>query len=188
MWRLLLGALVVLVGRYYPAWRFAHMTAAEHVEAAKVALEDQSLAEVQRHLNQLAPGAPEAVDLRKKLAAAQSTQRKNEAAAQQEAAGARLARELTQEAQRVATRELELNLRNRDYEVTVTQSGNTGEIIIASKGFDDPDQRERFLTFLRGENSPAAAACVAGIQAVRLKAPGLFFSFSDKYSLDCYMR
>ena len=164
------------------------MTAAEHVEAARFAIEERRFGEALQHANTLAPDAPEAVTLRRQISAAQTAERQNQAAALQKAARDQRAAEVKAETQRVAARELEQGLRNRGYDVTVVQSGNLEEVVIACKGFDDPDQRDRFLTFLHGESSPAAAACAAGIETVRLKGPGLFFGFSDKYSLDCYMR
>jgi hypothetical protein len=182
--RLLLAGLVVLCASYFPGWRFKHMTAAEHLEAANIALDEQSYGECLRHLDALAPDAPEVVALKRKLAAA----RQIETATQQKAATDQQAEETRRASQQIATHELEQNLRNMGYDVTVAQSKNPEEITIASRGFDDSAQRDRFLAFFRGTNSPAAAACVAGIQAVRLKGPGLFFGFSDKYSLDCYTK
>jgi len=164
------------------------MTAAGHLRAAATALETHAFDTAQRHLSAVAAGAPEGVALKRKLVAAQQAARRAEAAAKQKEAAAERAREARAEAQRVAVRELEQNLRNMGFDVTVAQSVNPSEITIASRGFDDPDRRSWFLMFLHGPNSPVAAACAAGIQTVRLKGPGVFFGFSDQFSLDCYMR
>ena len=178
------AALVVLGGALWPGWRFAHMTAAEHLRAATSALDEQSLKTAQRHLNAVSADTPGTARLTRKLAAGLQT---HQAALQQEASAA-LALQAQAESQRLAVRELEQNLRNLGFDVTVAQSVNPSEITIASRAFDDPGQRDRFMTFLHGPNSPIAATCAAGIQAVRLKGPGLFFGFSDRFSLDCYMR
>lgn len=181
---LLVAALVALSATLGPGWRFQHMTAAEHLDAARSGLEGERFDEAQRHLDAAAADTPGAARLTRKLAAA----RQVHSAALQQEAESQLAQAAKVDAQRAGVRELEQNLRNRGFNVTVVQSIDPQLITIASPGFDDRDQRDRFLTFLRGPNSPLAAACAAGIQAVRLKGPGVFFGFSDRFSLDCYMR
>src|SRR5581483_8453520 len=156
----------------WPGWRFEHMTAAGHLRAAKSAIEEQAFDTALRHLNAVSASAPEGIALRRKLAAAQ-----------QKAAAAERAQQARAEMQRAAVRELEQNLRNMGFDVSVAQSMNPSEITIASRGFDDPDRRAWFVTFLHGPNSPVAATCAAGIQTVRLKGPGVFFGFSDQFSL-----
>ena len=78
--------------------------------------------------------------------------------------------------------ELQRELRNLGYDLTVAQSDKPGELTIASKDFDETDRRLRFLSFLRGRSSPAAGVCIAGFEAVCLKGAG----FSEVYSLDCF--
>ena len=168
----------------WPGWHFAHMTAAGHLRAAKSALDEHELDTARRHLNAVAAGTPGAARLTRKLAADLQA---HEAALLQEATSQR-AQQARAEAQRAAVRELEQRLRDLGFDVTVAQSIDPQEITIAAPGFDDPNRRDGFLTFLRGPNSPIAPACAAGLQMVRLKGPGVFFGLSDKFSLDCYMR
>jgi hypothetical protein len=106
----------------------------------------------------------------------------------QQEADSQLAERAKTEAQRAAVQQLEQNLRNMGFDMTVAQSPDPSQITIAARGFDDPDRRDWFLAVLHGPNSPIAPVCAAGIQTVRLKGPGVFFGFSEKYSLDCYMR
>jgi hypothetical protein len=178
----------VVSAALWPGWRFERMTATEHLRAARSALEEHAFDTAQRHLNAVAPDAPMALALKRRLAAARQEARRIAAEVQQETAAAELARQVRAEARRVAVRDLEQNLRNMGFDVTVAQSINPSEITIASRGFDDPDRRGWFLNFLHGPNSPVAATCAAGIQTVRLKGPGAFFGFSEPLSLDCYMR
>jgi hypothetical protein len=182
VWRLLLASLVVVIALYFPGWRFDHMTSAEHVDAARIALQDRRFDESLRHLNAIGPDATDAVALRRKLTAAQEA-----LAAQQQAAIAQQ-EQARSDTHRAAVRELEQSLRNLGYDVTVAQAPDPDTVTIASKGFDDSTSRDRFLLFLSGPNSPAAAACAAGIQAVRFKDPGVFFRLSDTYSLDCFRK
>jgi transposase len=181
---MLVAALVVLSGALLPGWRFQHMTAAEHLRAARRALDEQSLETAQRHLNASPAGTPGAARLMRKLEA--EIQAHGEILQQE--ADAQLAELAQAEAQRAAVRQLEQNLRNMGFDVTVAQSPDPSEITIAARGFDDPDRRDWFLALLHGPNNPVAPACAAGIQTVRLKGPGVFFGFSERYSLDCYMQ
>ena len=174
----------MLGGALWPGWRFAHMTAAEHLRAATRALDEHELDSARRHLNAAAADTPGAARLTRKLAADLQA---HEAALLEEAAAQR-AQQAKADAQRAAVRKLEQRLRDLGFDVTVAQSIDPQEITIAAPGFDDPNRRDGFLTFLRGPNSPIGPACAAGIQMIRLKGPGAFFGLSDKFSLDCYMR
>jgi len=181
---LLVAALVLLGGALWPVWRFQRLTAADHLQAARRALDEHSLGTAQRHLNAVPVDTPGAARLARKLEAELQTHGE----ALQEEAAAQLARQAKAEAQRAAVRQLEQNLRDMGFDVTVAQSPDPSEISIAARGFDDPARRDSFLAFLRGPNSPVAPACAAGVQKVRFKGPGVFFGFSERYSLDCYVR
>jgi hypothetical protein len=78
------------------------------------------------------------------------------------------------EARAAAIANLEKDLRNRGYDLTVKQSNTANEIAIASSDFSDTDHRVRFLSFIRGRNSPAVPACLAGFTTVRLSSFELF--------------
>ena len=181
---LLVVALVILGGALWPGWRFQHMTVAEHLQAARRALDEYALETAQRHLNALPADTPGTARLTRALEAEIQAHRE----VVQLDADAQLAELAKAEAQRAAVVQLEQNLRNMGFDMTVAQSPNPSEITIAAPGFDDPDRRDWFLAFLHGPNSPVAPACAAGIQTFRLKGPGVFFGFSERYSLDCYMR
>lgn len=181
---LLVAALVVLGGALWPAWRFQHMTAAEHLQAARRALDEHALETAQRHLNASPAGTPGTARLMRALEADIQAHRE----VLQQDADAQLARRAQVEARRAAVVQLEQNLRNMGFDVTVAQSPNPSEVTISGPGFDDPDRRDWFLAFLHGPNSPVAPACAAGIETIRLKGPGAFFWFSERYSLDCYRR
>lgn len=181
---LLLGALVVLSAALWPRWRFQHMAAAEHLRAARKALDEHALDTARRHLNGSPADTPGSARLRRELEA--EIQAHGELL--QREADAQLAQSAKAEAQRAAVRQLEHNLRNMGFDMTVAQSPDPSEITISARGFNDPDRRDWFLALLHGPNNPVAPACAAGIQTVRLKGPGMFFGFSERYSLDCYMR
>ena len=181
---LLVTALAVLGGALWPGWRFQHMTAPEHLRAARRALDEHALETAQRPLNASPADTPGSARLMREIEA--------EIQAHEELlqldTDAQLVQRAEAEAQRAAVRQLERNLRNMGFDLTVAQSPDRSEITIAARGFDDPDRRDWFLAFLHGPNSPIAPACAAGIQTVRLKGLIVFFGFSDRYSLDCYMR
>ena len=160
------------------------MTTAEHLRAARRALDEHSLHAARQHLNAAPAETPGTARLTRKLEAELQAHR---AALEQEAA-AQLARQAKAESQREAVRQLEQNLRNLGFDLSVTQSPDPSEITIVAPGFDNSDKQHLFLTFLHGANSPIAPACAAGIQTVRLKGPGVFFGFSERYSLECYVR
>lgn len=181
---LLVAALVVLGGALWPGWRFQHMTAAEHLRAARRALDEDALETAQRHLNASPADTPGSARLMRELEA--ELQAHGELL--QLEADALLAQRAKVEAQRAAVLRLEQTLRNMGFEMTVAQSLDPSQITIAARGLDDPDRRDWFLAFLHGPNSPIAPVCAAGIQTVRLKGLGVFFGFSERYSLDCYRR
>src|SRR5690242_1682696 len=181
---LLVAAPALIGGALWPGWRVQQMTAAEHLRAARKALDEHLLETAQRHLNATPADTPGTARLKRELEA----EIQAHVEVLQEEADAQLAERAKAEAQRAAVRQLEQNLRNIGFDMTVAQSPDPSEITIAARGFDDPDRRDWFLAFLHGPNNPVAPVCAAGIQAVRLKGPGAFFGFSERYSLDCYMR
>ena len=160
------------------------MTAAEHLQAARRALDGHALDAAQRHLSAAPAGTPGTARLTRELEAEFQAHR----AVLQQEADAQLDLQAKVEARAAAVRQLEQNLRNMGFDVTVSQSPDPSEITIAARGFDDPNRRDWFLMFLHGPNSPVAAACAAGTQSVRFKGPGVFFGFSESFSLDCYRR
>jgi ABC-type protease/lipase transport system fused ATPase/permease subunit len=161
---------------------FDAMTPAEHLEASRAALKEGLSDTSERHASAITAGAPEFLDARKikeQLGAAKK-------AARQRVEDARQAAQLADESRRTAVHDLQAGLRSLGYDLTVSQSDEPGEIVITSREFDDTDHRVRFLSLLRGRDSPTAGVCLAGFSGVRLKGPGLIFRFSETYSLRCF--
>ena len=149
---------------------FDTMTPAGHLEASKAALREHRFDQVARHLSAIPAGAPEALEtsrIREELAVAPQ------------------AAQLAEERRRTAVRDLQDNLRNLGYDLTVARSDKPDEIVITAKDFDDTDHRVRFLAFLRRQTSPAGEVCLAGFQTLHLKTPNFFSGFSEAYSLEC---
>jgi hypothetical protein len=165
---------------------FERMTPAQHLEAARrEALTEQSdIQRVKDHLAALPSGSPEsaaAAELRKQVAEREDDLRLLEASE----AEARV----RENAPSVAVGQLQRDLSNLGYDLTVRQSSFPNEIEIISSDFGDTDPRVHFLSLLR--RSPAAeSACLAGFDRLRLsssrfRASWLPFGFSESYSLDC---
>lgn len=85
------------------------MTAAEHLRAARSAVDEHELETARRHLNAVAADTPGTARLTRKLAAA----RQAHEAALEQATAAQRAQQAKTEAQRAAVREMEQDLRNR---------------------------------------------------------------------------
>jgi len=85
----------------------------------------------------------------------------------------------------IAIKQLETDLKNLGYDLTVSNSSTAGEIVVISSDFNDTDHRVRFLAAMRGRNLPTAEACYAGFTTVRLKSSSLPIGFSESHSLDC---
>lgn len=84
-----------------------------------------------------------------------------------------------------AIRYLQESLRNGGYSITVAvSSSKADQIELTSKDFGDTDHRVRFLSFLRGRNSPVFSACHEGYRTARLIESS--FGFSEEYSLECF--
>jgi hypothetical protein len=175
---------------------FNALSAAQHLEAAKQALRLGLFSDGLRHVNAIAKGAPEASEatrLRDDLAAGKraadlaAAKNEEELAALQQAriAQERETAKAAENARKAAIRDLQDNLKNLGYATTVGPSDKPEEIVITSKDFGDTDHRVRFLSFMRGRNSPAGGVCLAGVQTLRLKDAG-WFGFNEAYSLDCF--
>jgi TPR repeat protein len=199
-WLVLLGFvafMAVLIGyglyvqyrdreRYQRA--FNAMTPAKHLIEAQSALRAGLYTEALAHARAITTG-PEVSEARKieqevsnaREVGAQMLQGAREAEAQRLQA-ARSA----EESRRVALNDLQRELKNLGYDLTVAQSDQLNEVLITSKDFGETDHRVRFLSFLRGRNSPTTGVCLSGFQNVRLKDSSSFFGFSEVYSLDCF--
>jgi len=83
--------------------------------------------------------------------------------------------------------ELEAQLRNLGYEVTVSYDTKTpDEIVITAKDLDDTDHRVKFLSIIRSGSGPGRLLCWSGFRTVRLRTGSIpFVSFSEGYSLGC---
>jgi len=172
---------------------FERMTPAQHLEAARrEALTEQSdIQRVKDHLAALPSGSPEsaaAAELRKQVAEREDDLRLLEAS-EAEARVRENAIAASKNAPSVAVGQLQRDLSNLGYDLTVRQSSFPNEIEIISSDFGDTDPRVHFLSLLR--RSPAAeSACLAGFDRLRLsssrfRASWLPFGFSESYSLDC---
>jgi uncharacterized FlaG/YvyC family protein len=188
---LYLGFLVVVVGsvgynvydEHEQQRAFDAMTPARHLQEAKSSFGAELYGLALRHARAITSG-PEVSEARKieqKASTAQEAER--EAIARR-----RQAAEAVEQDRRTAVRDLQSDLKNLGYDLTVSQSDKPNELIITSKDFDDTEHRVRFLAFLRGRNSPTAGVCVSGFQKVRLKERDSFFGFNDVYSLECFNR
>lgn len=186
-----LAMLFVISSALWNEHVFTTMSPAQHLAEAKKALRDESGAfddEGLRHANAVpanSPEAQEATEAATTLGARLEEKKRADVEAQQIAADARSARA-------AAVRELQEQLRNLGYELTVAQSEKADEIIITSRDFAETDHRVRFLSFIRGRNSPAAGVCFAGFQSLLLRNSrytfGGQFGFSESYPLECSLR
>ena len=160
---------------------FNAMQPGEHLAAARSALATGQADEALRHAQAITKGplAPEARTLETEIAAA------HQKATDERNAAARVAA-LAQERMKESASNLQSELKNRGYDLTVSLADKPGEITIVSPDFGDTDHRVRFLSFLRGQNSPASEVCAAGLYNVRLKNGEWFGGFSEVYSLDCF--
>jgi peroxiredoxin Q/BCP len=175
---------------------FRAMTPAQHLTAARLALEQRRFDDGIEQLTGIKADAPEnaaakvlETDLRTAKQAAQQEQAAaalEKAAAEQEQAAAALSAE---KARVASVQSLQTSLTNLGYDLTVSRSDNPTEIVINSKDFSNTDQRVRFLSFLRGRNSPATGVCLGGFQTVVLKSGWVSpLGFSEAYPLECSWR
>src|SRR5579884_4073137 len=118
------AALVVLGGALWPGWRFQQMTAAEHLRAARRALNEDALETAQRHLNATPAHTPGTARLTRELQA--EIQAHGELL--QKDADDQRAQRAKAEAEHLAVGQLEQNLRNMGFDVTVAQSPDPSEI------------------------------------------------------------
>jgi hypothetical protein len=192
LWVVLFFLCFFVAFAYFENWNqrraFDAMNPAAHLAASRVALGQERFDDAERQANAIASGAPEALEasrVKEEIAAARQRV-KEEAVAVRQSEQLAYERRLAEKKLRTAAPgDLQDSLKNLGYDLTVAQSDKPDEIVITSKDFDDTDHRVRFLSFLRGRNSPAVGACLAGFQTVRLKSSG-FFGFSEAYSLDCF--
>ncbi|MGH9664045.1 MAG: hypothetical protein ACRD9L_06455, partial [Bryobacteraceae bacterium] len=169
----------LLVGFIWDRYAFNKMTPTEHLAIAMTKSQGNltSVRGALRHLAAIPANSREhsdAAKLRNQLEERESTL--DEVAAAQ-------AREVAAHAW--ATVELAKNLKNRGYDLTVTQSNIPNEIVVTSSDFADTDHRVRFLSFMRGGDMPTLTACWAGFTAIRLKSSQFPFGFNESYSLEC---
>jgi N-acetyl-anhydromuramyl-L-alanine amidase AmpD len=126
------------------------MQPGEHLAAARSDLATGQVDDALRHAQAITKG-PEAPEARAIEAAIGAALRQ-----------ARQQARLVAENRKEAVSSLQSDLKNRGYDLTVSRSDKPDEITIVSKDFGDTDHRVLFLSFLRGRNSPASQACVAG--------------------------
>jgi hypothetical protein len=165
---------------------FNTMTPAQHLAAAKNVLENSdsdsknefSWDEGLRHARAVPTNSPEASEASEIAANLES---RLEVVRQPRAAAQR-----AKIAWASAIRELQNQLRDLGYDIRVAKSNKADEIVIMSKDFSDTENRVKFLTFIRGRNSPAGNVCLLGFQTIRLESTIPFLGFSQPYSLDCF--
>jgi hypothetical protein len=152
---------------------FNKMSPARHLELAENLI---SFDEAWKHLDAITPNSPEAAkvpETRERL--------KAKRLANQQAATARASAAVGRAA---AVTELEKDLRNRGYDLTVSGSETPDEVIITSADFADTDHRVQFLTAMRSKHS--GPACWAGFRTVRLRSSSFpLVGFSEDYSMEC---
>jgi hypothetical protein len=151
------------------------MTAAQHLQTAKVCVTQGRVDEAKRHLARIPPGSPEAIETTVLLGGIEAA-----AAAAAEARQAKLRESGWRQLTIIG---LQAQLTGLGYELTASPSATQDEIEIVSADFSDTDRRVRFLAQLRGKNS--AEVCNAGFRTVRLKSSGVFAAFDERYSLEC---
>jgi hypothetical protein len=155
------------------------MTAAQHLSEAKQCLRGNEAA-VDAGLWHLAAIPKQSVEVTEaKEIEAQLRARKSELRQAVEA------EKQAKEARQAAVVQLRADLKNLGYDLTLGQSDAPEEIVITSGEFAQTDHRVRFLSFLRGKNSPALAECFTGLRTVRLKSSS-YFGFDESYSLNCF--
>jgi len=167
---------------------FNAMQPGAHLDVARSALATGQVEEALRHTQAITKGplAPQARTMEAEIAAVRKTAADERNAASLAASAASMAASLAQERIREVARNLQSELMNRGYDLTVTQSARPNEINIVSNEFSDTDHRVRFLSLLRGHDNLATQACMAGFLNVRLKDREWFAGFSEVYSLDCF--
>jgi hypothetical protein len=173
-------------------WVFSHMTSAQHLwEAKKTTPEIVDVDVALRHLSAIPANAPEEREVQVVRTALSQKRTEIEAAqAQQRSAQAEKHAEVkaSNDARGDAVSELAVELKNLGYDLSVkTKSDGPDEIVITSSEFNDTDHRVRFLSFMRGKNSPAYGVCLNGFSKIRLRASQIpFVGFDESYSLNCF--
>ncbi len=186
---------IMIVGLYFGAvianlaWdshAFNKMSPAEHLLNAKSGLQEttsQAVEEAITHATAIPKGSAgydEAQELVGKLQAVRDSIT-NSAAAQQKQ------QEQTKAARKGAVEQLQTDLKNLGYQLTVDESDAPDKIIITSADFDDTDHRVRFLSFVRGKNTPMTGTCWFGFRQIELRTSKIpFVGFSETYALSCF--
>jgi hypothetical protein len=168
------------------------MTTAQHLwEAQKTTPEIGDISLAMRHLSAIPPNAPEAREAKVVRAALEQRRAVLDAAEMRRQSA--LADKQSETKTATDTRDqvvsdLGVELRNLGYDLKVnTNSDVPEEVVITSSEFDDTDHRVRFLSFMRGRNSPASRACVSGFSKIRLRSSQIpFVGFDESYSLNCF--
>jgi hypothetical protein len=180
----------------WASWLFRHMTSEQHLwEAKKITPDVVDIDLALRHLSAIPSNTPEAEEAQVLKMALQQKRTGMEAvhAQQQSAQAEKQSEAKTVNDARVAARDeaasqLGLELRNLGYELSVSVSTDIPEeIVITASELGDTDHRVRFLSFMRGKNSPASGVCLNGFSKIRLRASQLpFVGFDETYSLNCF--
>lgn len=160
---------------------FNSMTPTEHLQRAKGFLDAKLFDDGLKHIAAIPASAPEAVEateIQHQLTTAK-TAWKNDLDAKAEAKAS------DDKARTAYTRDLQDELRQLGYDLTVAQSDKPEEVVIASKDFEDTDHRVRFLAYIRGQNR-RPGLCSRGFGQVRIESGGIIGGFNEVYSLDCW--
>jgi hypothetical protein len=182
--RVLVGILILpvfwacmFISMWWEDHEFDRMSPARHFELAENLI---SFDEAWKHLDAIPPNAPEAAkvpELREQLKAKQAAKIHAATVAANDAA-----ERATNRA--AALIELEKNLRNKGYDLTVSGSEMPDEVVITSSDFADTDHRVQFLAAMRSKHS--GPPCWAGFRTVRLRSSSIpLVGFSESYSMEC---
>jgi hypothetical protein len=159
---------------------FNNMTPSQHLNEAKRRINERDLPSLQialAHVAAVAKTSPEA----KEAAEVEAELKGSKAAIEQGINAAQLAK--TSRATVIA--QLQTDLNNLGYDLSVNDSDGAGEIAIRSSVFDDTEHRVRFLAFLRSRSAPTSDICLMGIRSIRLRGSGFLFGFNEAYPFSC---
>jgi hypothetical protein len=150
----------------------------------------QAVEEAITHATAIAKGSAEydeAQELVGKLQAVRDSITNSIAAKQKEQEQQQREQQQTKSARKGAVEQLQEDLKNLGYQLSVDESDVPDKIVITSSDFDDTDHRVRFLSFVRGKNTPMSGTCWFGFRQVELRTSKIpFVGFSETYPLSCF--
>jgi hypothetical protein len=159
---------------------FNSLTPSQHLDEGKSGLTVRDMPSVETAMRHVAavprtsPEAKEAAEVEAQLKSRWTEIRQERNAVEQ-----------ARKSRASAIAQLQTDLKNLGYDLSVSDYDGAGEIAITSSNFDDTDHRVRFLAFLRGRNSPTSGICWMGIKSIRLRGSGFFLRFNETYPFSC---